>query len=83
MNEIYKQVANKLGLSKKDVELVYKMYCSLIREKIEKVDIDNIDYTDTTKGEGSLMSFNLTRLGKIYLNKNKIKRKNEVKHKEN
>lgn len=71
MDEIYKQVADKLGLSKNLVAAIYKMYCALLREKIREVDV-----------EGEEISLNLINLGKIYLNKTKVRRKNEVKYKE-
>lgn len=72
MKEIYKQVAEKLNLSKETVTNIYKMYCSFIKNKIITTNIN------TNEDVG----FNFTRIGTIYLNKNKIK-KNEIKHQEN
>lgn len=73
MKEIYKEVAKSLSLPKEVVRDIYYLYWSFIRETIRSTDIKN------TKE----LSFNIPSLGKIYLSKYKIRRKNEIKHKEN
>lgn len=72
MDSIYKQVAAKLNLPKTQVAAIYKLYCSYLKERIRNINV----------GEEEI-SLNLTRLGKIYFNKNKVSRKNEAKYKEN
>lgn len=72
MKEIYKKVSNKLNLPKETIEDIYKLYILYIKNQIKTTDIN------TNKDVG----FNLTRIGTIFLNKNKIK-KDEIKHKEN
>lgn len=63
MTNIFKLVAEELGLSKEAVENAYKSYWRFIREKITSLPLKKqLDYNDYTKMR---TSFNLPSLGKL------------------
>ena len=88
MNNIYKEVGNKLSLPSKVIESVYKAYWKFIRIKIEELDLKK-GITEQ-QFNNIITSFNLPRLGKLgvtYDKYIKVTRKNkhvvyEIKYKE-
>lgn len=63
MNNIYKQVGEKLNLPASTIKNIYKWYWAFIKEKIEEIDFSN----ELSKEEFDNLktSFNIVGLGKL------------------
>lgn len=70
MNNIYKQVSEELNLPIEYVKQAYESFYKYIRIKISELDINNIN-------EDTQVNFNIPSLGKLYCNKNKLKKINK------
>lgn len=81
MQEIFKQVAQKLNISIETVSTVYKAYWQFIREHIVKLPLkDNLSPEEFEKLK---TNFNLPSLGKLtctYDKWEKVKRREEFKY---
>lgn len=75
---IYEKVGKKLNIPTTQIKDIYELYCQCIKDKITSL---NIDVTNKETFEDKNLSFSFYGLGKLYLNKKKLKTIYETKYK--
>lgn len=78
MDKIYTEIAEELQLPIEVVKKAYTSYYEYIRIQISNTLLEDKELEDIED-----LSFNIPSIGKLYLNKNKLKRIKEVTNKNN
>lgn len=69
LEDVYKRVAERLGISPSDVEKIYKSFWYFVKDGIESLPLKD----DITEAEFDSLrvSFNIPSLGKLYCDKDR------------
>lgn len=78
MDKIYTEIAEELQLPIEVVKKAYTSYYEYIRIQISNTLLEDKELEDIED-----LSFNIPSIGKLYLNRNKLKRIKEVTNKNN
>ena len=81
--EAYSKVAKELGLSEKIIEQVYRSFWAYIKDTVTTLPLEGLSEEEFNSIK---TSFNIPRLGKLFVKYNKLKQIQNVrrnKHKEN
>lgn len=78
MDKIYTEIAEELQLPIEVVKKAYTSYYEYIRIQISNTLLKDKELEDIED-----LSFNIPSIGKLYLNKNKLKRIKEITNKNN
>lgn len=78
MDKIYTEIAEELQLPIEVVKKAYTSYYEYIRIQISNTLLEDKELEDIDD-----LSFNIPSIGKLYLNRNKLKRIKEVTNKNN